>query len=390
MNLNDITELSDSPEDDEENILELTDEITDQEDEEDTSFRPVALPDEIRTITQIFETDTMPLMYLDKALSIIHITPQLRDMFKYHYPIFQSSFVSTFYKIFEPEQLKQFYRTVNSNTRGNIWSGNLEHKCSTAKKLITKTTVIPVYSQKAAEKTGDMVLFEDITEENSDFFKSAFTGILQAAKLKDMDTGKHNERLNYYSRCIARALYADRHPEVDIDFIENIGFLAAMHDVGKIGTPDSILQKQGPLDDYEWSIMREHTINGAFILSIYPVPMAKEIALSHHERWDGTGYPYRLEGEMIPLSARIVAIADVYDALRMKRNYKKEYNHQQAAQIILDGSGTHFDPYLVRMFEKNSKEFGYIWNILQHVPPRQARETPHSDDQSADDQPSEE
>ncbi len=127
MNLNDITELSDSPEDDEENILELTDEITDQEDEEDTSFRPVALPDEIRTITQIFETDTMPLMYLDKALSIIHITPQLRDMFKYHYPIFQSSFVSTFYKIFEPEQLKQFYRTVNSNTRGNIWSGNLEH-----------------------------------------------------------------------------------------------------------------------------------------------------------------------------------------------------------------------------------------------------------------------
>ncbi len=163
-----------------------------------------------------------------------------------------------------------------------------------------------------------------------------------------------------------------------------------MHDVGKIGTPDSILQKQGPLDDYEWSIMREHTINGAFFLSIYPVPMAKEIALSHHERWDGTGYPYRLEGEMIPLSARIVAIADVYDALRMKRNYKKEYNHQQAAQIILDGSGTHFDPYLVRMFEKNSKEFGYIWNILQHVPPRQARETPHRDDQSADDQPSEE
>jgi putative two-component system response regulator len=113
--------------------------------------------------------------------------------------------------------------------------------------------------------------------------------------------------------------------------------------------------------------MKEHTINGAFILSTYPNPMAKEIALSHHEKWDGSGYPYQFAGELIPLSARIVSIADVYDALRMKRSYKPPFSHEVAMKKILESKGTQFDPNLVdimvtisddfnRLFEANSDE----------------------------------
>ena len=108
--------------------------------------------------------------------------------------------------------------------------------------------------------------------------------------------------------------------------------------------------------------MKEHTINGAFILSAYPNPMAKEIAQSHHERWDGTGYPYNLEKDMIPLSARIVTIADVYDALRMKRSYKSAMSHEEAYKLIMQGSGSHFDPSLVLVFRKHHKELEKIYD----------------------------
>jgi putative two-component system response regulator len=134
-----------------------------------------------------------------------------------------------------------------------------------------------------------------------------------------------------------------------------------MHDVGKIGTPDDILNKEGPLSDWEWTVMREHTKNGAFILSSYPNPMAKEIALSHHERWDGSGYPYQLSGEMIPLAARITTIADVYDALRMERSYKPALSHDVTVQKMLEGKETHFDPFLVDVFVSIAKDFDRIY-----------------------------
>jgi putative two-component system response regulator len=134
-----------------------------------------------------------------------------------------------------------------------------------------------------------------------------------------------------------------------------------MHDVGKIGTPDAILNKAGKLSDWEWTVMREHTINGGFILSSYPNPMAKDIALCHHERWDGFGYPYKLEGEMIPLSARIVTIADVYDALRMERSYKPALSHKIAIAEIQGEKGTHFDPALIDVFNSITRDFEDIY-----------------------------
>ncbi|MCL2233450.1 MAG: HD domain-containing protein, partial [Treponema sp.] len=106
----------------------------------------------------------------------------------------------------------------------------------------------------------------------------------------------------------------------------------------------------------------EHTKNGAFILSSYPNPMAKEIALSHHERWDGSGYPYQLSGEMIPLAARIVTLADVYDALRMERSYKPALSHEVAVQKMLDGKESHFDPFLVDVFIGIQADFRRIFD----------------------------
>ncbi len=108
--------------------------------------------------------------------------------------------------------------------------------------------------------------------------------------------------------------------------------------------------------------MREHTKNGAFILSTYPNPMAKEIALSHHEKWNGTGYPFRLEGEMIPISARIVTIADVYDALRMERSYKPALKHEMTKQKIMEQSGALFDPNLIEVFNEISDDFANIYD----------------------------
>jgi putative two-component system response regulator len=157
-------------------------------------------------------------------------------------------------------------------------------------------------------------------------------------------------------------------PEVDQQFVESIAQVAALHDVGKIGTPDDILNKAGALESWEWEVMKEHTKNGAYVLGTYPNPMASEIALRHHERWDGTGYPYGLNEDLIPLSARIVAVADVYDALRMRRPYKEASSHAKAVEAICAERGTHFDPLVVDRFLAIADRFDEIFNGL--VDPR--------------------
>jgi putative two-component system response regulator len=126
-----------------------------------------------------------------------------------------------------------------------------------------------------------------------------------------------------------------------------------MHDIGKIGIPDRILQKRGPLDDAEWKLMREHTAIGASILGRHDnalLDTARMVALTHHERWDGAGYPLGLKGEAIPLAGRIVAIADVFDALTSERPYKGEWPVDQAVAYLREHAGAHFDPALTEKF----------------------------------------
>jgi putative two-component system response regulator len=146
---------------------------------------------------------------------------------------------------------------------------------------------------------------------------------------------------------------------------ENILHAAPMHDIGKIGIPDKVLLKPGKLDEEEWTIMKQHTTIGGHILEGDDsdlLRLAREIALTHHERWDGTGYPRGLQGEDIPLSGRIVSLADVFDALTSVRPYKKAWKVEEAVAFIQENRGSQFDPNLVDLFEKLLPEILQIRN----------------------------
>ena len=169
----------------------------------------------------------------------------------------------------------------------------------------------------------------------------------RAAEYKDNETGMHVIRMSHFSQLLALA--AGCSPA----WAEDLLNAAAMHDVGKIGIRDAVLRKPGPLDADEWATMRRHPEIGAEIMGEHPsgvLQLAREIALAHHEKWDGSGYPRGLAGEAIPLSARIVAIADVFDALTTRRPYKEPWPVQDALDHIAAQAGKHFDPALVALF----------------------------------------
>lgn len=171
----------------------------------------------------------------------------------------------------------------------------------------------------------------------------------RAAEYKDNETGLHVIRMSHYAKEIALAVGFSH---VDADELYNA---APMHDIGKIGIPDSVLLKPGKLDPDEWDIMKSHAQIGAEILGDDKsnlLQVAQRIALSHHEKWDGSGYPQGLSGTAIPIEARIVAIADVFDALTSVRPYKKAWTIDEAVSHIERHAGTHFDPALVAAFRR--------------------------------------
>ena len=193
--------------------------------------------------------------------------------------------------------------------------------------------------------------------------------LARTAEYRDNETGRHVIRVGLYARTIARKLGLDDRT------VELIGHAAPLHDMGKIGIPDEILLKNGKLSENEFEIMRQHcaygqhtfepmpqddwrafkshTVLGQQIMNVESSPiiaMAAKIALTHHEKWDGTGYPNGLSGEDIPLTGRITAVADVFDALSSKRPYKLAFPLEKCFTIIQEGSGTHFDPKVVEAF----------------------------------------
>lgn len=184
-----------------------------------------------------------------------------------------------------------------------------------------------------------------------------------AAEYKDEETGAHISRISLYTKELAAAL------GMDFDFIETIYYASPMHDIGKVGIPDGILMKEAKLTPEEWMVMRSHTTIGARILKgseSHFLKMAEEIALSHHERWNGTGYPNGLKGDNIPLAGRITNIVDQYDALRSKRPYKVALHHDTAMKIITEGDGRtspeDFDPEILDTFKRTASNFDEIYN----------------------------
>jgi HD-GYP domain-containing protein (c-di-GMP phosphodiesterase class II) len=207
-----------------------------------------------------------------------------------------------------------------------------------------------------------------------------FSSILALAKLaesRDEDTGDHLWRMKMYSRSIAQFLYEEDiyKNEITTEFIDNIEKFSPLHDIGKVGIPDAILLKPGKLTPEEFDIMKQHAVYGAQVLRAADENIIKngrslfnlgiEIAEGHHEKWNGSGYPNGKRGEDIPLSARIVAVADVFDALTSRRPYKEPFSIETAYDIITKDSGKHFDPEIVRVFVEKRKRVENLFHSFQ-------------------------
>jgi putative two-component system response regulator len=220
---------------------------------------------------------------------------------------------------------------------------------------ITLAHQMRVTELKVKERTADLQRSQ----------QSAITMLAAAGHYNDNDTGHHIWRMAAYSKCLALAA------GWSVTDASLLAQAAPMHDTGKIGIPDSILKAPRRLDDDEMTIMRSHAEIGHKILAQSDTPLfnlAAEISLCHHEKWDGSGYPRSLAGDAIPQSARIVAIADVFDALTMKRPYKKAWSDDAAFDYIANEAGTHFDPELVCKFLSIKDEVvktKQYWNTLE-------------------------
>ena len=195
----------------------------------------------------------------------------------------------------------------------------------------------------------------------------ALFAMAKLAESRDPETGAHLERMRAYSHVLAQHLLGQEQngAPVNAEYVQMIYLTSPLHDIGKVGIPDAVLLKPGRLSDREFEIMKTHTTIGACTLDAalkrFPgaqfLRIARDIAVAHHERYDGTGYPNKLKGDQIPLCGRIVALADVYDALTSRRVYKQAFAHEIAKSMILEEAGTHFDPLIAQAFISNENKF---------------------------------
>jgi response regulator RpfG family c-di-GMP phosphodiesterase len=225
-----------------------------------------------------------------------------------------------------------------------------------------------VLEHKVEERTAQL---QRKTEEVSQIRDVTIMAMASLAETRDHETGNHLKRTQNYIRALAMKLREHPHFREFLteDNIESLYKLAPLHDIGKVGIPDAILLKQGKLTPEEFEIMKTHPLLGGNALAMaesgLPTPnrflhIAREIATAHHEKWNGSGYPLGLIGDAIPISARLMALADVYDALISRRIYKEPYTHEEAVAHILLGSGVHFDPEVAEAFQAIQEEFRQI------------------------------
>jgi len=229
---------------------------------------------------------------------------------------------------------------------------------------------VVVFERKLRDFAVDLEFALELERRRSAELEQAYYDMVlrltRASVYKDNETGAHIQRVSYYARIIARHIGWS---EADQELI----FRAApMHDVGKIAIPDALIRKRGSLDGEDRKIMESHTLRGSQLLegsNSRLLEMARDIAVTHHEHWDGTGYPRRLQGNQIPIVGRIIMLGDNYDALRSQRSYKKSFPHEKACRIILEGDARtrpeHFDPQLLEVFRVVHPEFKEVFERFE-------------------------
>jgi response regulator RpfG family c-di-GMP phosphodiesterase len=269
------------------------------------------------------------------------------------------------------------------------WSGEARHITTDAYAVFTISVLTDESGSPCALAAveRDITSFRRLEQESRNMQYNVPLAIAKLAEFREQDTGKHLERIRSYCWTLAVEVARSPHHALVIDsaFLDAIYAASPLHDVGKVGIPDDVLLKPGALNATEWEIMRTHSRIGAEILTLAGggamtrlwLEMGRVIALQHHERWDGTGYPAGLKGEEIDLAARIVALADAYDAITSKRCYKDALSHQEACTRLVSSSGTHFDPEIVAAFQRVAGAFQETMQSVREEqpapPPLEAR-----------------
>lgn len=332
----------------------------------------------------------------DPVTQAVEWSESMYDILEYDRTIVPTT--ENFFNRVHPEDVKRVQRITTGLTKGIIpkqrkfrmlmpdgrikwvrvlytmredWDGSAEAIRGTVQDITEEKLLedkLKLYNTHLEEMVQEKV--KEIAEANI----ATIYALVKLSESRDDDTGNHIERTSFYCRLLAEELlksgsHAD---EIDDDFIHSIAMASPLHDIGKVGIPDAILLKPGKLTHEEFEIMKTHVILGhrtlASLEKRYPtnsfLHFGMDIARYHHEKWDGTGYMEGLAGENIPLPARIMALADVYDALRSRRVYKEPFSHDKALEIIQNGRGTHFDPALVDIFSTIHHKFQEIYDRM--------------------------
>jgi PAS domain S-box-containing protein len=335
-----------------------------------------------RNYVVLFDTVLSSLVIVDPFGKILNCNYFAEQLYGYKWDEIVGQDFGALFRVHEKGQsIQDIIALVNSNKGRYI-------ETDVARKAKGDTIKFTYASYTALTSTGGEIIGysineRDLTErvrlekklqasfqEIRDTQSATILGFARLTEYRDKDTGKHLERIREYTKVLARGLarlpkYADY---ITSDYLEDLVLSSVLHDVGKVGIDDAILLKAGKLTPEEFDKIKQHARLGGEALRAVDqdikresfLTLGKEIAYWHHERWDGTGYPSGKKGEQIPLSARIVALADVYDALVSKRTYKAPLPHEEAVRIITSERGTHFDPEVVDVFNEYQETFRRI------------------------------
>lgn len=325
-----------------------------------------------RNFTLLFDTILSSIILLDENGTILNLNSSAEKVYKYSWEEMVGQHYDSLLRISENDLLfAQLSPLIEENEGKYIESEVMRRR--------KDDEIIYTYAAYTAIRDGQnrviaySLVEKDLTErihlekKLRDSFEAlketqsaAIFGFAKLTEYRDKDTGRHLERMREFTRLLAVALrgYPQYKDYITDEYLEDLTLSSVLHDVGKVGIEDKVLLKPARLSQDEFDNIKQHVILGGEALDVVDkklkrksfLTMGKEIARHHHERWDGTGYPEGLKGEEIPLSARIVAIADVYDALVSKRPYKDAYSHEKAVEIIKDGRGSQFDPTIVDVF----------------------------------------